>query len=94
MPPVDDIARILNTAVVSTRTQENRDCSAELYELVQSPAYSAILAAVKQHATSSGITEVQAAEQVIQTFRKLDSIWGTYLHQEGVARLRGQNMSV
>lgn len=94
MPPVDDIARIFNTAVVSTRSQESRDCSNELYELVRSPAYQAILSAVKQHSAVAGLTEVQAAEQIIQTFRKLDQIWGTYLYQEGVARLRGQNMSV
>jgi hypothetical protein len=94
VPPVDDIARIFNTAVVSTRTQEGRDCSAELYELVRSPAYQAILAAVKRHSSEVGVTEVQAAEQIIQTFRKLDQIWGSYLYQEGVARLRSQNMSV
>src|SRR3954453_9984000 len=36
--PIDDLARIFNTAVVATKTQENRDFQSELYHLMESPA--------------------------------------------------------
>jgi hypothetical protein len=91
---VDEMARIFNTAVVSTRTQESKDISGELYALMETPAFGAILSAARQLATRQGISELQAAEQLIQTFRKLDQIWDGYVFQEGVTRLRGQNLTV
>jgi hypothetical protein len=91
---VDEMARIFNTAVVSTRSQETQDVSGELYALMETPAFQAILAAARQLAARQGITDLQAAEQVILAFRKLDQVWSSYVFQEGVARLRGQNLTV
>jgi hypothetical protein len=88
------MARIFNTAVVSTRTQEMKDVSGELYALMDTPAFGSILAAARQLAAQQGLSDLQAAEQLIQTFRKLDQIWSGYVYQEGVARLRGQNLTV
>jgi hypothetical protein len=86
--PVDDLSRIFNTALVGTRTEGVRDLSAELFSLVESPAFRAILSAVRQTARTEGISEREAAEEVIRTFRKVDRIWETYILQEGVDRLR------
>jgi hypothetical protein len=33
------------------------------------------------------MTEQQAAEQIIQTFRKIDSVWKEYAFQEGYEAL-------
>jgi hypothetical protein len=87
-PSIEELTRVFNTALVSTRVESARDFSAELYALVESPACRAILSAVRQLARSNGISEREAAETIIQTFRKLDRIWGEYLIQEGADRLR------
>lgn len=87
---VDDLARIFNTALVATRVETIRDYSAELYSLIETPAFRAILMAIRQLARTNGITEREAAETMIQTFRKMDKIWGEYIFQEGVDRLKSQ----
>lgn len=84
---VDDLARILNTALVATKSQEGRDFPAELYKVMESPAFRAILSAIRQHARSQGLSEKHAAEQIVRTFRKLDELWSSYVFQEGVERV-------
>jgi hypothetical protein len=84
----DDLSRIFNTALVSTHTAAKRDFAAELYELTESASFKAILSAVRQLSRVQGISERQAAEHVIQTFRKMDEVWSEYLFREGVDRLR------
>ena len=86
--PQDDLARIFNTALIASQAEMGRDFSAELYQLTQSASFKAILSAVRHLSRVQGIHERQAAEQVIQTFRKMDEIWGEYLYREGVDRLR------
>ncbi len=54
---------------------------------MQSPEMAAILNAVKQHSRFQGIPERQAAEQIIQTFRKLDQVWSDYTLQEGIDKI-------
>jgi hypothetical protein len=86
--PLEDMSLIFNTAFVRARApSQARDLSAELAQLSNTPACRAILAAAQQLATSQGISEMEAAEQIIQTFKKLDDVWGAYLYQEGLARL-------
>jgi hypothetical protein len=85
---VDDLARVFNTALVSTRAGASRDFSTELYSLVDSPAFRAILASVRQLSRTTGCSEKEAAETLIETFRKLDQIWTEYIFQEGVDRLK------
>ncbi|MFL5812674.1 MAG: hypothetical protein ACJ763_03785 [Bdellovibrionia bacterium] len=84
---VDDLARIFNTALVATKTQPGRDFQTELYQLMESPAFRAILTAIRQHARLHGLSEKHAAEQIIRTFRKVDELWSSYVFQEGVDRL-------
>lgn len=84
---VDDLARIFNTALVATKTQPGRDFQTELYQLMESPAFRAILTAIRQHARLQGLSEKHAAEQVIRAFRRVDELWSSYVFQEGVDRL-------
>jgi hypothetical protein len=86
--PQDELTRIFNTALVSSQSGAKRDFSSELYQLAESPAFKAVLSAVRHLSRVQGVSERQAAEQVIQTFRKMDEIWGEYIFREGLERLR------
>ncbi len=88
-PAKDDLSRTFNTALVSTQAGGKRDFSHELFELTQQAPFKAILSAVRQLARVQGIDERLAAEQVIETFRKVDNVWKDYVFQEGLDRIRG-----
>lgn len=57
---------------------------------MESPPFRAILHAIREHARLQGLSDRQAAEQVIQTFRGIDQLWQSYLIQEGMDRLVGR----
>lgn len=86
----DDLVRVFNTAIVATRAETLRDFSDELIHLMETPAFRAVLNAIRHHAISQGISDKDAAEAVIHAFRKIDRIWSDYVFQEGVDRLRSQ----
>jgi hypothetical protein len=75
--------------LVGTQAGQPRDFSNEIFELMENPAFRAILGAVRQHARLQGLSERQAAEQIITTFRKMDRVWSDYVFHEGVERLKG-----
>ena len=81
----EELTRVFNTALVSTRAAESKSASSELLSLIESPAFKAILVAARQLAAEQGISEREATERVIQVFRKVDQIWCGYLYQEGVS---------
>lgn len=84
----EDLSVIFNTAFVRSRAPApQRDLAAELAEIAKAPAYNAILIAAQQLAQTQNISELEAAEQIIATFRKMDDVWGAYLAQEGLARI-------
>ena len=85
----DDVARAFNTALIATQAKSKRDFSGELLEITESAPFKAILSAVRQLASIHGMTERQAAEQVIQTFRKIDEVWSDYVFREGLDKIRG-----
>ena len=87
-PRSEELARIFNTSLVSSQAKAKRDFSSELFALTDSSAFKAILNAVQQLARVQGISEKQASEQVIQTFRRIDEIWGEYMFHEGLDRLK------
>ena len=87
---IEELTRIFNSALVSSKAESLKDFSHELLGLVESPAYQAILNAVRQLARTQGVGERESAEILIQTFRKLDRLWSDYVFQEGVDRLRGK----
>ena len=84
----EDLSVIFNTAFVRSRAPSpQRDLAAELAQLMKSPAYQAIINAAQQLAQSQNITELEAADQIIATFKKMDDVWAAYLTQEGLARI-------
>jgi hypothetical protein len=88
-PSVEELAKALNTAMVATKLESARDYSTELVQLMETPAFRAFLQALRTLAATEGLTEKRAAEQLIQTFRRLDRLWTDYVLHEGVDRLRG-----
>jgi hypothetical protein len=84
----DDLTRVFNTAIVSSQKGVKRNFSVELSEVAESVSFKAILNAVRQLSSAQGITERQAAEQIIQAFRAVDDIWKDYVFQEGIERIR------
>ncbi|MEO5970575.1 MAG: hypothetical protein ABIQ95_11660 [Bdellovibrionia bacterium] len=84
----DELARVFNTAIVSSQANTTRDLSAELQQLTQSAPFKAILNAVRQLAAVQGITERQSAEVIIETFREMDEVWSEYVFREGLDKIR------
>lgn len=89
---VDELTRIFNTALVSSRVEEIRDYSAELYKLMDTPAFETILNSVRTLARQQCLSDRDAAELIIQTFRKLDRVWTEYVLHEGVERLKSNSL--
>ena len=85
---VEDLTRIFNTAIVSSKADVKRDLSAEIQALTQSASFKAILNAVRQLAAVQGLSERQSAEVIIETFRKMDDVWGEYIFREGLDKIR------
>lgn len=85
----DQITKLFNTAIISTKIPTQSNYSAKLNELVQSRAFRSVLQAIRDLARSSGISEELAAEEIVQTFRDIDEIWDSYIFQEGLEKLKG-----
>jgi hypothetical protein len=85
----DHLARIFNTALISTQADGREESSDELFELMKSAPFRAILGAVKDLAEAERIPEREASERMIQAFRKLDELWSQYVYREGLERIRG-----
>ncbi len=85
---MDDLAKLFNTALVSTRDQSDRDWMGEIQRLMETPAFRSLLSSIRHLARSQGISEVAAAEEMIRTIRSLDSVWRDYVFQEGLDRLK------
>lgn len=85
---MDDVARLFNTALVSTRDQGSRDWTAEIQRLMETPAFRALMSSIRHLARTQGISEVSAAEEMIRTVRALDSVWRDYVFQEGLDRIK------
>lgn len=85
---LSELTRVFNSVLLSSRTKRKKDFSAELYALVESPAFRAILTSIQQLAAVHHVSERQATEQVIQTFRKIDDLWDEYMFREGLDQYR------
>ena len=84
----DQLTRVFNSAVLSTKKVDKRNFTVELSELSSSVPFKAILNAVRQLSHVQGISERDASEQIIRTFRKMDDLLGNYLVQEGIEKIR------
>ena len=84
----DDLIKVFNTALISTQAEPSRDFTREVYDLMETPAFRTILSSIRQHARLQGLSERQASEQIVSTFRKLDHVWRDYVFQEGINKIK------
>jgi hypothetical protein len=84
----DRLNQIFNTALVSTRSEAHLESANEIHRLMGEPALAAILQSIQLLAGEQGTSEMEAARDIIRTFRKMDQLWTEYLVAEGVERLK------
>lgn len=84
-----ELIQLLNTAVVKTK-EKKIDSSYEerLSEVCQRPAVDALSVAITKLSESQNISRDQAAVQLIETIRDLDSVWNDYVLMEGLSKLK------
>lgn len=83
--------QIFNTALVSSHAETKPDSASEIHSLMESPGFGAILQSIQLLAGERGVSEIEAARELIRTFRRMDRLWTDYLVSEGVERLKLSN---
>jgi hypothetical protein len=85
---LDDLGRVFNTALLTSRSRGGTDFSAEIQRLMASRAFHALLGSVRHLARTHGISEGTAAGEIIETVRRLDAAWQGFAFEEGLERLK------
>jgi len=81
--------QLLNTAIIKSKEKKIDSTYEErLSRINKSPAISAINKSISTLAEAEGISRDQAALQIIEAMRELDSIWQDYVTMEGIDRLK------
>jgi hypothetical protein len=81
--------QLLNTAIIKSKEKKiNSSYEERLTKINNSPAIEAINKSISLLAESQKISRDQAALQVIDAMRELDSIWSDYVTMEGIDRLK------
>ena len=81
--------QLLNTAIIKSKEKKISSSYEErLTKINNSPAIGAINNSISMLAESQSISRDQAALQVIEAIRELDSVWTDYVTMEGIDRLK------
>ena len=81
--------QLLNTAIIKSKEKKiNSSYEERLTKINKSPAIDAINKSISILAESQKISRDQAALQVIEAIRELDSVWSDYVTMEGIDRLK------
>jgi hypothetical protein len=81
--------QLLNTAIIKSKEQKiSHSFEERLTKLSQSPVIDHLNKSIAQLADSQKISRDQAALQVVEAIRELDSIWSDYVVMEGIDRLK------
>lgn len=82
--------QLLNTAIIKSKEKKiNHSYEERLVKLCQSPVVDQLNRTIAQLAENQKISKDQAALQIIEAIRELDSIWSDYVIMEGIDRLKG-----
>ncbi len=82
--------QLLNTAIIKSKEKKiNHSYEERLVKLCNSPVVDHLNKTIAQLAESQKISRDQAALQIIEAIRELDSIWSDYVIMEGIDRLKG-----
>ncbi len=88
MALADSTTKSFNTALIATKIPTLLNYSEKLELLLQSPPFQAILQAIRNYSIEAGVSEEQASEEIVKSFRDIDQIWDEYIFQEGLDKLR------
>lgn len=81
--------QLLNTAIIKSKEKRiNSSYEERLKKINKSPAIDAINKSISILAESQSMSRDQAALQVIEAIRELDSVWSDYVTMEGIDRLK------
>ncbi len=84
-----DAIQLLNTAVIKSKERKlNSSYEERLSKTCSSPAMKSLELAVNHLAEAQKISRDQAAIQIVETLRELDSIWNDYVILEGIGKLK------
>lgn len=90
---VDSLARTLHSALVSQLAAPAPEWNANtpnLEVILASPAFLALLSAIRQHARLEGVSEAEAARAFVGTFRSLEAFWKRALLEAGLNQLSSE----
>lgn len=81
--------QLLNTAIIKSKEKKiDNSYEDRLNKINNSPAIEIINKSISMLAESQKISRDQAALQIIESIRELDSIWTDYVTMEGIDRLK------
>lgn len=81
--------QLFNTAVIKSKEKViNSQYEERLKNVCETPVMEALNKAATFLAESQKISRDQAATQIIETVRELDSVWQDYVMMEGIDKLK------
>jgi hypothetical protein len=81
--------QLLNTAIIKSKEKKlNQSFEERLNQVCNSPVIEVLNKTISQYAENQKISRDQAALQVVEAIRELDSIWSDYVVMEGIDRLK------
>jgi ribosomal protein S20 len=83
--------QLLNTAIIKSKEKKlNQSFEERLNNVCNSSVIEFLNKSIAQYAEVQKISRDQAALQVVEAIRELDSIWSDYVVMEGIERLKEQ----
>ena len=84
-----DSIQLLNTAIIKSKENNiNKSFEDRLAQTCERPAIKALSIAISSLSESQKISRDQAAMQIVETIRDLDSVWNDYVMMEGIGKLK------
>jgi hypothetical protein len=84
-----DSVQLLNTAIIKSKESKiNKGFEDRLANTCESPAIKALSLAITSLSESQKISTDQAAIQIVEAIRELDSVWSDYVMMEGIGKLK------
>jgi len=81
--------QLINTAIIKSKEKKiNVSYEDRLSKTCASPSLKALETAISHLSESQKISRDQAAIQIIETVRELDTIWSDFLMMEGITKTK------
>lgn len=87
-PSEQDLIRLFNTVIISSKINSDPSDSNKLAKLMQSQEFKKLIQLINEFALENGISFKQSAERYIQLFREMDVLWEKYVYSLGVKALK------